>query len=722
MKKHVLFSIIVLFFAARATAAITISLVSPASNYTVVSTKLYIAGYVKSTYQVTSVTATIGAVTDTPVFVKTSGLFSESFSLASFHEGDTLNLVITVTDYFNNTASQTIKIIYDNPPVLAVALPVAGAVARPTLPLSIYCRDADSCILNVFYRGSQFFSTKVKDSFNTNLNLSAFKDSGGAIEMELMDKRGQISWRAEINNIYTEKSALLSHYYIYPYAGNWVDEYKPAYNPFIFNGSWLLPQDKLIAANIATGVNDTLSLDNITEIVKAVLTPNGVVYAQPDGTIYRWYAKTDTTTTTGKLFSYNGPYHLYYFDVNSNYWLTYNSDLYRLTLHNIATGQNTILNWPVQNYYVVSFSVALNGVSAGILNKLDQIHNRTSANYAFLAKPNGQVFMSDSMCNIHAIVATDGNNVVYTGNTSVRVFDGTTDTALYNYSPGQITYGVNYLLCNKFIAYCKPDIANQAQVWLRDSMGNNTQLTFYGTSSRLDNIDSNGNVIFIHGGHRYFAARNGRIIEISSPNGQTIYSNGRWYLMLGREIFKINTDGALPLTLLSFNAQKGTAENLLTWATANETNFSYFGVENSTTGVAFTQIGKVQPKGAGTYQFTHVKPAAAINYYRLKLQDKDGRFTYSPVRSINNLGSISIQLSPNPVADVLKLNIAGNATQNLQVVVTDMLGKPVITKQLMAAPGTTVQQLNISQLSKGSYVVKVITRAGDATSYKFIKE
>jgi len=111
---------------------------------------------------------------------------------------------------------------------------------------------------------------------------------------------------------------------------------------------------------------------------------------------------------------------------------------------------------------------------------------------------------------------------------------------------------------------------------------------------------------------------------------------GEYYVFTNKNL----RDLALPVSWLSFTAEKATGETvLLKWSTSREINNSFYSIERSTDGVHFTSIGQV-PAGKASaatqqYRFTDVTPASGENYYRIKQVDKDGVFDYSSVRKIS---------------------------------------------------------------------------------------
>lgn len=95
----------------------------------------------------------------------------------------------------------------------------------------------------------------------------------------------------------------------------------------------------------------------------------------------------------------------------------------------------------------------------------------------------------------------------------------------------------------------------------------------------------------------------------------------------------------LPLTLTAFTAARSKDQSVLQWETAQEENTSSFSIERSADGQSYTSIGAVAAAGNSTsplnYEFTDATPQPNNNYYRLKLIDLDGHFTYSTVRIVS---------------------------------------------------------------------------------------
>ncbi len=179
-----------------------------------------------------------------------------------------------------------------------------------------------------------------------------------------------------------------------------------------------------------------------------------------------------------------------------------------------------------------------------------------------------------------------------------------------------------------------------------------------------------------------------------------------------------------PLHLLAFTAKKANTTNLLNWTTTQEINTDRFEIERSNNGREFSKIGSVKAKTTlqtNSYQYSdEVAPNSPLwgaggLFYRLKMLDKDGQFTYSPIRQINiNHSTLNIAVYPNPAKDNLQLQIESdkNSTLNLQILSQE--GKVVLSKQVVAQQGSSMESINISKLAVGHYFLKATT--GDKES------
>ena len=201
------------------------------------------------------------------------------------------------------------------------------------------------------------------------------------------------------------------------------------------------------------------------------------------------------------------------------------------------------------------------------------------------------------------------------------------------------------------------------------------------------------------------------------PANTTIipYDNGYYaeFSVSSFSEFWLNNGGAgganpLPLTLLSFEAVKQSKKVLLHWTTDNEVNTNKFIVERSAEGTTYKTIADVlalNRNGVNNYYLADEQPLSGMNFYRLRLIDKDGSYRYSPVRKINfGAAEDDIAIYPNPVLQDAKIFVASSANCN-KAVLYDATGKEAQVFQLKGRDN----EINLAGIARGMYQLKIFT-------------
>ncbi len=171
----------------------------------------------------------------------------------------------------------------------------------------------------------------------------------------------------------------------------------------------------------------------------------------------------------------------------------------------------------------------------------------------------------------------------------------------------------------------------------------------------------------------------------------------------------------LPLSLLSFTATTKVNGNELTWKTASESDFSHFEVQKSPDGKEFGMIEKVSG-GKSFYSIMDENPFEGNNYYRLKMEDLDGSFSYSKIVQVKKEASNGqISLYPNPGKDVVTIEISDKNIIGTALKIYDGMGRLLFTKTIE----NTTTSLNISQLPSAGYYYLVFA---NGKSVRFLKQ
>jgi PQQ-dependent dehydrogenase (s-GDH family) len=174
----------------------------------------------------------------------------------------------------------------------------------------------------------------------------------------------------------------------------------------------------------------------------------------------------------------------------------------------------------------------------------------------------------------------------------------------------------------------------------------------------------------------------------------------------------------LPLQLLTFTGSlQSNSDVLLNWKTENEINTSHFIIERSLDGSNFASIGRVAAIGnsnntTNSYVFTDNDAAnqqSLLLYYRLRMVDADGRFTYSSVITIRfaDITATSASVFPNPARNEATLSVSSASDMKIQWQLLDNTGRILINKNVMLKDGVNNITINLSHFSSGTYFIKL---------------
>ena len=183
------------------------------------------------------------------------------------------------------------------------------------------------------------------------------------------------------------------------------------------------------------------------------------------------------------------------------------------------------------------------------------------------------------------------------------------------------------------------------------------------------------------------------------------------------------TAAPLPLHLLSFEVQKsGDTKASIIWHTGVENQVSYMSLEHSINGIVWQNISNEPSKGSNsTYSYLHSNPVNGLNFYRLKIVDKDGSYEYSPTRSLNFSGihGYNITLYPNPAKQSIILSYSGGSLEGAQIQLINAIGQVIINQTINDKINSI--HYDISHLAKGLYIVRCLHK-GDSYNQNLVIE
>lgn len=205
---------------------------------------------------------------------------------------------------------------------------------------------------------------------------------------------------------------------------------------------------------------------------------------------------------------------------------------------------------------------------------------------------------------------------------------------------------------------------------------------------------------------------NGSTYTFSSQTGTLLASQGNLPAAgasSSNSGFVSTGQGALPLQLGGFSAQKGTGKVSLNWSTIMEVNTSHFEVEQSNDGSTWKTISVVAAKGnsnsAQKYAADDIANYSSKVYYRLKMVDIDGTFQYSPIAVVTFGGKGKIFAYPNPATSFTMVSSDKAITENVTVSIFNTTGV-LVKQQVITNPGNNFR-VGLEDLKQGTYLLKI---------------
>jgi hypothetical protein len=166
----------------------------------------------------------------------------------------------------------------------------------------------------------------------------------------------------------------------------------------------------------------------------------------------------------------------------------------------------------------------------------------------------------------------------------------------------------------------------------------------------------------------------------------------------------------LPVTGVNLKASLNGNDVVLNWKTSTEYNSKQFEIERSTDAKNFKLINTKAAAGSSTselaYSITDPNMTAKVYFYRLRLVDVDGKFTYSNVAVVRQTDNKGIRSFPNPVASQLNIEFA-NAKGAYIISMFNQAGQEVQSTKANIENSVQYITLQRNHLISGTYFVRI---------------
>lgn len=171
----------------------------------------------------------------------------------------------------------------------------------------------------------------------------------------------------------------------------------------------------------------------------------------------------------------------------------------------------------------------------------------------------------------------------------------------------------------------------------------------------------------------------------------------------------------LPVTLSNFSATNEGEHNLLKWTSGAEENLLHFELQSSSNGSDFQTASIIPRKNANNGSSYSEKDIPVwkteIMFYRLKIVDKDGQFSYSEIVRVQRSRSSGSVIVSNPFNTAIHITVKLKRSENITIALYDAAGKNLMKKTMPAVQGNNYFHLDkLEYLANGAYLLEVLLK------------
>lgn len=171
---------------------------------------------------------------------------------------------------------------------------------------------------------------------------------------------------------------------------------------------------------------------------------------------------------------------------------------------------------------------------------------------------------------------------------------------------------------------------------------------------------------------------------------------------------------ALPMKLKAFTGKATHNKALLEWVVSGNETGLQFEVERSINGSHFGKVGVVAATTkTGEAYYTYAESLSGSAHYRLKIVNRDGTTSYSPVVFVKDGAAEANKLTlfQNPVEATLAFSYQAQQTGQSTINIYNAVGMKLFTTQKAAQKGTNTYTINLDpKFTPGTYILEVVNK------------
>jgi hypothetical protein len=519
---------------ATAAGPITIRFVNPTPTQ-IVQARFVVSVEIRSLFQLTGVTAQVEDLSDELTYIPASDEWEGFFDVGDMPSPSYRVIHYTATDAMGNVARTAVLVRLDRLPVVTMSAPRDDAFAAPSLRVTATCTDdhpAGCESLTISISDGQRTITKAVGQASVDQEISFAEFEGQVVDLRA-GGRDVVQDRVHrtpsvIRTVYVDASPHLS-----PQAsaasGTLIDA----------NSTDLLVvgrggTDTLRLVDRVSGQNTVIYSAATHQILEGALFPGGAIFLTRGGGVsslreWRNGALSELATQVVS-FKAKAPYAIWWEPQD------------RLVRRDLVGGTNVIVPDGGAN---TDNDVAATGEVATWVTAPYEILFFDGSTTTQLTDDGDGDFANSAP-------VTDGIHVVYQrrplppldGTSSIRLADPNGEITLGSNIANGVTSGADYQVNDGWIAFVRPDAGSVRQIWRRSTAGVETQVSVFGSSSRIEAMGPGGEIVFTSEAtgvpRRYRAAVDGTPADIGSNLGRAIYIDGQLYVMMGATLLRVN--------------------------------------------------------------------------------------------------------------------------------------------------------------------------------------
>ncbi|MEM8897082.1 MAG: fibronectin type III domain-containing protein, partial [Bacteroidota bacterium] len=164
------------------------------------------------------------------------------------------------------------------------------------------------------------------------------------------------------------------------------------------------------------------------------------------------------------------------------------------------------------------------------------------------------------------------------------------------------------------------------------------------------------------------------------------------------------------VNLSSFSVIEESGLVILNWESDLEIGGDSYIVERGIDGSLFEEIGTLSFQNMGAaYQFQDDSPPIGEVFYRIKMIGQNDSIEYSEIESlVIEVDEVTFQAYPNPVIDILTINLQSESSRRIYLILFDNLGRKMWSKELDINVGSQRVEIDMSAYQTQLYHLSLV--------------